>query len=76
MKREEALSLLQDLMVACESMRFAPMVSLLQGSTAGRWKLRVKWVDDDQKGYFKKLIDEHGLVATETKDGYTIFQKP
>ena len=76
MKRDEVLSLLKDLMVVCESMRFSPIVSLMPSPTRGRWKLRVKWVNDNEKGCFDKIINERGLMATETEDGYTIFQKP
>ena len=76
MKRDEALSLLKDLMVVCDSMRFAPIVSLTPSSSLGSWKLTVKWVNDNDRGCFDKIIHERGLVATETEDGYTTFLKP
>ena len=76
MKRDEALSLLKDLMFVCESMHHAPVVSLMPSPTRGQWKLRVKWVNENEKGCFDKIINERGLMATETEDGYTIFQKP
>lgn len=76
MKRDEVLSLLKDLMVVCESMHYAPVVSLSPNSKRGRWKLSIKWVSENEKGCFDKLIKEHGLMATETEDGYTIFQRP
>ena len=43
---------------------------------AGRWKLTIKWVNDNDRGCFDKIIQERGLVATETEDGYTTFLKP
>ena len=76
MKRDEVLSLLKELMVACESMHHSPAVSLMVSPNPDRWKLRVKWVNDNEKNCFDKIIHERGLVATETADGYTIFHKP
>jgi hypothetical protein len=75
-KRDEALTLLKELMVVCESMNHAPVVSLTPSLTRGKWKLRVKWVNEHDKGCFDKIINERGLKATETEDGYTIFHKP
>jgi hypothetical protein len=75
MKREEALSLLKELMITCESMRLAPVVSLTPNSTPGHWKLSLKWVDNAEKGCFEKIIQERGLKVVETDDGYTIFAK-
>jgi hypothetical protein len=40
------------------------------------WKLSVKWVNNNEKKCFDKIIHERGLLATETADGYTIFHKP
>ena len=76
MKRDEALSLLKDLMVACDSMRFSPVVSLTPSLKFGSWKLSIKWSDDNEKGCFDKIISDRGLIAMETEDGYTVFQKP
>jgi hypothetical protein len=76
MERDEVLSLLKDLMAACESMRFSPIVSLTPSFNGGRWKLSVKWVDNNEKGCFDKIISERGLMATKTDEGYTIFHKP
>ena len=76
MKRDEVLSLLKDLMVVCESMHFSPVVSLMPSPKAGRWRLSVKWDDTYEKGCFDKIINERGLLATVTADGYTIFQRP
>jgi len=36
MKRDEVLSLLKDLMIACESMRFSPIVSLMTSPNLGQ----------------------------------------
>ncbi len=77
MKREEVLSLLKELMIACETMRLAPIVSLIPNTDMNRWKLSMKWVTNDvDKGCFNKILDQYGLVADETEDGYTVFQKP
>ena len=76
MKRDEVLSLLKDLMVVCESMHFSPVVSLMPGSKPGRWKLGVKWDDTYEKGCFDRIVNERGLLATVTEDGYTVFQRP
>ena len=77
MNREEALSLLKELMIVCETLRFAPVVSLNRSDKTGRWEVRVKWVSDStEKGCFDKVILERGLEATEAADGYTIFHKP
>jgi hypothetical protein len=70
------LSLLKDLMVACESMGLSPIVSLTSCPRVDRWKLSIKWDDGREKGCFDKIISERGLLATQTEDGYTIFQKP
>jgi hypothetical protein len=75
-KRDEVLSLLKDLMVACESMHLSPVVSLTPCPRVGRWKLSIKWNDGNEKGCFDKIINERGLLATQTDDGYTIFRKP
>jgi hypothetical protein len=75
MKREEVLSLLKDLMVACETMRLALVVSLVPQSKHGHWKLSVKWINENEKDSFEKIIKERGLKATETNDGYIIFVK-
>jgi hypothetical protein len=75
-KRDEVLSLLKELMDVCESMRFSPVVSLMPCPHVGRWKLSVKWDDSAEKGCFDKIVNERGLMATITEDGYTIFQKP
>ncbi|GEM_PF-6893059 len=74
MKREEALSLLQDLMVACESMRFATVVSLTPTFSNGDWTLNVKWDNTDSTGYLEKIVHARGLRATVTADGYTVFR--
>ncbi len=74
MKREEALSLLKELMIACETMHLAPVVSLVPSSTHGHWKLSVKWINENEKDCFEKIIKEKGLKATEI-DGYTVFVK-
>jgi hypothetical protein len=76
MKRDEALTLLKELMVVCDSMRFAPVVSLMPCSQRGRWKLSIKWTNDAERGCFDKIINERGLITAETENGYTIFQKP
>jgi hypothetical protein len=75
MKREEALSLLKELMIACESMQLAPIVSLTPNSIPGHWKLSIKWADKEEKDCFKKIIQEKALKAIRTDDGYTTFVK-
>lgn len=75
MKRDEVLSLLKDLMVACETMRLAPVVCLMQDATQDKWKLRVKWINENEKGCFDKIIQNRGLTVKETDDGYTVFVK-
>jgi hypothetical protein len=76
MKRDEVLSLLKELMIVCESMRFSPVVSLMPSPQRGRWKLSIKWDDESEKGCFDKIVSERGLTTIVTDDGYTIFQKP
>jgi hypothetical protein len=76
LKRDEALALLKDLMYVCDSMRFAPIVSLTPSSTLGSWKLTVKWVNDNDRSCFDKIIRERGLEVEQTEDGYTTFLKP
>jgi hypothetical protein len=73
MERNEALSLLKDLMVKCESMRFATVVSLTPTHGQGSWTLNVKWENDGPKGCLDKIVHERGLRVTETEDGHTIF---
>ncbi len=74
MKRTEAISLLKNLVKECESMRLAPIVSLVSSANPEDWKLIVKWSISEEKGCFEKIITGLGLQAIETKDGYTIFQ--
>jgi hypothetical protein len=77
MKREEAVSLIKELLIVCETMHYAPVVSLrLNDNKPGSWAVRVKWVSNNEKGCFDKVVQERGLIVTETTDGYTIFQKP
>ncbi len=76
MKRDEVLSLLKELMVVCESMRFSPVVSLMPSLKQGRWSLSIKWDDENERGCFDKIVNDRGLMTTVTADGYTIFQKP
>jgi hypothetical protein len=76
MRREETLSLLKELLIACRTMHYAPIVSLKKGLQPDSWELRVKWVSsDDEKDCFRSIILKNGLEATEA-DGYTIFHKP
>jgi hypothetical protein len=67
--------LLKELMIACESMQLAPVVSLTPNSTPEHWKLSIKWVDNEEKDCFKKIIQEKGLRTIRTDDGYTTFVK-
>jgi hypothetical protein len=48
----------------------------MPGTNLEHWKLNVKWVHYDEKGCFDKIINERGLMAAETGNGCTIFQKP
>ncbi len=77
MNRVDALSLIKELMLVCETLRFAPIVSLKKSDKPGGWEVRVKWVSDStEKGCFDKVIMERGLMAVEAADGYTTFYKP
>ncbi len=76
MKRDEVLSLLKDLMVACEWMHLSPVVSLTPCPWVDRMEIKHQWNDGNEKTCFDKIISERGLFATQTEDGYTIFQKP
>jgi len=73
MERNEALSLLKDLMAECESMRFATIVSLMPTPNNGSWTLNVKWDNNDPKGCLEKIVHDRGVSATEFEDGHTIF---
>jgi hypothetical protein len=73
MERNEAISLLKDLMVKCESMRFATIVSLTPTHDQGSWTLNVKWENNDPKNCLDKIVHDRGLKVTETEDGHTIF---
>ena len=77
MNREEALSLLKELMIVCETIRYAPIVSLKKSEREGRWEVRVKWLSEStEKGCFDDLVLRSRLEVTETPDGYTTFHKP
>jgi hypothetical protein len=77
MKREEALSLLKELMVVCETLRYAPIVSLrMTEPNEQRWELLVKWVSIEEKGCFDETVRNKGLEVFESIDGYTVFRKP
>jgi hypothetical protein len=71
MERNEALSLLKDLMA--HVMRFATIVSLTPTPNHGSWTLNVKWENNGPKGCVEKIVHDRGVSATETEDGHTIF---
>jgi hypothetical protein len=73
MERNEALSLLKDLMATCESIRFATIISLTPTPNHGSWTLNVKLDNNDPKGCVEKIVHDRGVSATETEDGQTIF---
>ena len=76
MKREEALSLLKELMVSCESLQYAPIVSLMLDKDGGGWSLNVKWRSEEEKACFDHLLKKRDLKVTNTADGFTIFHNP
>lgn len=77
MKRDEALSLLKELMIVyANQCGLRPLHLLMPGANLEHWKLNVKWVNYDEKGCFDKIINERGLMVAETGNGCTIFQKP
>jgi hypothetical protein len=73
MERNEALSLLKDLMATCDSIRFASIVSLTPTPDHRSWTLNIKWDGNVPNGCLEKIVRDRGLQETETEDGHTIF---
>lgn len=74
MSREEAVSLLTELVSVCRTFLQAPVVYLTK-DVSGKWGLNVKWATKGQeKECLERLARQHGYSVAETGD-FTIIQK-
>ena len=73
MKREEAVSLLKEIMTDCESFHTAKAVSIQYDRTNDSWALSVTWLPyPSETDCLNKIIAKHNLEMT-TKNERTIF---
>lgn len=74
MNREETLATLNQLMIAFETMKSAPIVSISKVEKSCDWELQVKWiVGSHEKTELLNFAHKHGLTMRE-KDGCTFFR--
>jgi len=74
MKREDAVSLLRRVMVACPSFCAAPAVSIAKGKEKDGWELSVFWVPSASDGdCLEKIVAERGLEVVSL-NGRTVFR--
>ena len=72
MNREDAVSLLKEVMGACPSFCDAPAVSIME--ERGGWVLSVFWVPSASDGdCLGKIVARHGLEVAASK-GRTVFR--
>ena len=76
MKREEAVSLLKEIIRSCDSFRMAESVSITKNKETQGWMLKAKWLrHESEKDCLNNLMLKYGVEVAET-DGYTIIRKP
>jgi hypothetical protein len=72
MKREDAVSVLRELMGACPSFVTASSVSIMK--ERGEWVLSVFWVPAAlERDCMKKIVSNHGLEVTAS-NGRMVFR--
>ena len=73
MNREEALSLLDELLVIFETVKGTPIVYTVQAEKSQDWELQVKWlVGNSEKTLLTNFALKHGLTMREAND-CTVF---
>ena len=73
MKREEAISLLKEIMGNCASFHLAQTVTVSKNQEGEGWIVRAKWVcPESEKVGLNNIKQNHIVEITETAD-YTIF---
>ena len=73
MNRDEAVSLLREIMSACPSFVSASSVSLFQEEDV--WVLRVMWSPDAfDGGCLENIVAVHELEVVTSSDGWTTFK--
>jgi len=69
MNRDEALSLLDELLVTFETVKGTPIVSTAQVEKSQDWELQVKWpVGKSEKALLTDFALKHGLRMSEAND--------
>ena len=72
--RQEAVSLLKELMTDCESFHNAQAVSMQHNRLKDSWEIHVSWVPHPlETECLKKIASKHSLEM-ETLDGKTVFR--
>ena len=74
MNRQEAVSLLKELMTYCESLHNAQAVSIQRNQLKDSWEIHVSWIPHPlETECLKKITAKHSLEM-ETLDGKTVFR--
>lgn len=76
MNREDAVSLLREIMAACESFSRAEAVTIVKGKDAESYVLRAKWVPHESEKHCLNDIKRRYDVEFSDVDGYTVFSTP
>jgi len=74
MNRQEAVSILKEMMAVCGSFRDAQVVSIGRNKANDGWELRVNCVPHPSEiACLEKIVDEHSLEMF-TSNGKTVFR--
>ena len=74
MNRQEAVSILKEMMVICGSFRDAQAVSIMRDKTNDSWELHVHCIPQpSETACIKKIVAQHSLEMV-TINGKTVFR--
>ena len=74
MKREEAVSLLKEIINQCESFHSAQAISVSKDEKTQGWVLSAQWVRPElEKHCLDKIVAKHKIEVLE-QNGQTIFR--
>jgi len=76
MNRKDAVSLLKDILAACESFSRAEAVSIVKNKDAESYMLRAKWIPPEFEKHCLKEFKRRYDVELSEEDGYTVFSTP
>ena len=72
--RQEAVSLLKELMTDCESFHTAQAVSIQRDKLNDSWEIKVSWIPHPSDTECLKRINAKHNLEMETLDGKTVFR--